>query len=396
MQYSSKETLELTTSEIKILYGKPAYLIYLALMITLLVVLYVIYRRLATMQKNGRPIKHSAVIMPCVYSVWSALIGTQSVVQAKILAELLAVHTSGNDNIFRDWFTYATVAIWMITTVIWLRRLSKALETFDPLFIIPLLQCSFILFAIISGGTFFEEFNSFDAYQWGGFCFGIIVMFSGLVLLTPKPKQSAEDIDLHRELLHLLLQQGGSSANLGTARSPRSPVPTPNLSLSERSNDDEIEDFAQTSHDQDDDEGLIDNVSSWSPRLNVAKLALDLVKGNGDTTRIVSEAMVSASISEHERIRRRKALVTLLVLIKTNELSSDGYNDEIMRLLNELNIEVTQPTPRPDHDIAHRLSMTQKKLQSRIQLEIEESNTPNGPGSPPMPSQNLERQFNNT
>lgn len=221
-------------------------------------------------------------------------------------------------------------------------------------------------------------------------------MFSGLVLLTPKPKQSAEDIDLHRELLHLLLQQGGSSANLGTARSPRSPVPTPNLSLSERSNDDEIEDFAQTSHDQDDDEGLIDNVSSWSPRLNVAKLALDLVKGNGDTTRIVSEAMVSASISEHERIRRRKALVTLLVLIKTNELSSDGYNDEIMRLLNELNIEVTQPTPRPDHDIAHRLSMTQKKLQSRIQLEIEESNTPNGPGSPPMPSQNLERQFNNT
>lgn len=365
-------------------------------MITLLVVLYVIYRRLATMQKNGRPIKHSAVIMPCVYSVWSALIGTQSVVQAKILAELLAVHTSGNDNIFRDWFTYATVAIWMITTVIWLRRLSKALETFDPLFIIPLLQCSFILFAIISGGTFFEEFNSFDAYQWGGFCFGIIVMFSGLVLLTPKPKQSAEDIDLHRELLHLLLQQGGSSANLGTARSPRSPVPTPNLSLSERSNDDEIEDFAQTSHDQDDDEGLIDNVSSWSPRLNVAKLALDLVKGNGDTTRIVSEAMVSASISEHERIRRRKALVTLLVLIKTNELSSDGYNDEIMRLLNELNIEVTQPTPRPDHDIAHRLSMTQKKLQSRIQLEIEESNTPNGPGSPPMPSQNLERQFNNT
>eukprot|EP00984_Skeletonema_dohrnii_P027637 scaffold17264_cov78-Skeletonema_dohrnii-CCMP3373.AAC.1 len=59
VQYSSKETLELTTSEMKSLYINPAYLAYLALMTCLLVVLHLIYKRLATMQQKGTPIKHS-------------------------------------------------------------------------------------------------------------------------------------------------------------------------------------------------------------------------------------------------------------------------------------------------------------------------------------------------
>ena len=365
-------------------------------MACLLVVLHVIYQRLATMQKNGSPVKQSTVILPIVYSFWSALVGTQSVVQAKILAELLAVQTSGNENIFRQWFTYVTLVAWIMTVVIWLHRLSGALKNFDPLFIIPLLQCSFIFFAIVSGGIFFQEFNNFDAYQWGGFSFGVIIMFSGLVLLTPKPPVAVNDEDLHRELLNLLLKQGGSSVNLSTERSPRSPIPTPNTSLSEVNNDDTVGDNIQTTQN---DEG-----ASLTPRLekNVTTFALDLLTklpnifhGNGDSTRIYSEAMVSASIGEAQRIKRRTLLCTLLTLIKCNPLSEDGYSDEIMNLLAELDIEITQITPRPDCDVAHRLCMTQEKLHSRILMEIEQSNTPNG-ASPPMPSQNLENQFNNT
>lgn len=399
MQYSSKETLELNTKEIKILYHNPVYMGYLALMTCLLVVLHIVYKRLATLQKNGNPIKHSAVILPCVYSFWSALVGTQSVTQAKVLAELLAVHTSGNENIFREWFLYVTIVIWIATVWIWLTRLSNALKNFDPLFIIPLLQCSFILFAIISGGIFFQEFNSFDLDQWVGFCFGVIIMFSGLVLLTPKPVV-VEDEDLHRELLNLLLKQGGSSTNLSVERSPG---PTPNVSLSEHNNDGMDEDHAQASHDEDNPK-VIDNDGSWSPRLeDVAKrLALDFVTKvpnllacNGDSVRIFSEAMISNSNDEAKRIRRRTLLCTLLTLIKTNPLSEDGYSDEIMSLLAELDIKVTQITPRPDCDVAHRLCMTQEKLHSRILMEIEQSNTPNG-ASPPMPSQNLEDQFSKT
>ena len=394
VNFASKETLELSISEIKDLYQSTAYVVYLVLMVIALVLLHVFYGRLATMQKNA-PVKHSGwkgrlevwlagsrdTTMPIIYSVWSALFGTQSVVQAKVLAEMLAAHTSGKENVFKSWFTYMTILIWIATVIVWLQRLNKALETFDPLFIIPLLQCSFILFAIISGGIFFQEFSSFNASQWVGFLFGIMVMFSGLVLLTPKPKQQSEDEDLHRQLLNLLLTQGGSSVNLSTTRTPRSPDPT-------------IEGSIQLTQD---DLGVIDNVSSLSPRLlreNVTKLAFDVVHGNGGSTRIYSEAMLVASIGEAERVQKRKKLLTLLVLIKTNPLDENGYSDEIVNLLDELDIELPHITPRVDQDdVGYRLCKTQEKLHNRILLEIGRSHTPNG-DSPPMPSQ-LEHQFNN-
>ena len=215
-------------------------------------------------------------------------------------------------------------------------------------------------------------------------------MFSGLVLLTPKPKQS-EDEDLHRQLLNLLLAQGGSSVNLSTTRTPRSPDPT-------------LEGSIQSSHD---DLGVIDNVSSLSPRLlreNVAKLAFDVVQlssnqllhGNGGSTRIYSEAMLVASIGEAERVEKRKKLLTLLVLIKTNPLDENGYSDEIMNLLDELDIELPLITPRVDQDdVGYRLCKTHEKLHNRILMEIvEQSHTPSNGDSPPMPSQ-LEHQFNN-
>ena len=83
-------------------------------------------------------------------------IGTQSVVQAKVLAELLALQGSGEENVFASWFLYLTLIIWAVTCVVWLKRLNDALKMFNPLFIIPLLQCSFIFFAIVSGGIFFK------------------------------------------------------------------------------------------------------------------------------------------------------------------------------------------------------------------------------------------------
>jgi hypothetical protein len=44
---------------------------------------------------EGNPLPNSNVIMPIVYSVWSALFGTLSVSQAKVLGELLAINGDG-------------------------------------------------------------------------------------------------------------------------------------------------------------------------------------------------------------------------------------------------------------------------------------------------------------
>ena len=302
VQFSSKVTLDLDTDDIKKLYHNPGYLVYLILMGVAIVVLHFVYRKLDDRERNNTPVKHSDVILPGVYAVSSALFGTQSVVQAKVLAELLAVHGNGNENIFESWFTYMTLLIWILTVLVWLKRLNDALKKFNPLFIIPLLQCSFIFFAIISGGVFFQEFDTFDLSQWLGFWFGIIVMFSGLVLLTPKPKNPKDD-ELHRALVNLLLESK-SMSHISVDRSPRSSVPTPRNGNSATVQNEE------------------DQCGRRTPRLsteNIANAALDAVRDvlNGDpSTRMTSEAMVLNTVGESDRRRRRNALERLLELIK--------------------------------------------------------------------------------
>jgi len=93
VQFSSKETFELGTSDIKKLYHNPAYISYLILMGGFLVVLHILYKKLNERKKENNPVKHSDIIVPCIYSVSSALFGTQSVVQAKVLAEMSLSHS---------------------------------------------------------------------------------------------------------------------------------------------------------------------------------------------------------------------------------------------------------------------------------------------------------------
>lgn len=204
VQFSSRATLNLRTEDIKVLYSNPAYLIYLVLMIGMLFLLNFVYHYYEKRKVMGKPIRYSSIVIPLSYSIWSALFGTQSVVQAKVLAELLAVHSSEEENIFESWFTYTTIIAWIMTVGVWLSRLNNALSKFDPLLIIPLLQCSFIFFAIVSGGIFFKEFNEFNATQWVGFWGGVLVMFSGLVLLTPTSTRKIDDERLSKEVATLL------------------------------------------------------------------------------------------------------------------------------------------------------------------------------------------------
>lgn len=192
VQFSSKVTLDLNTAEIKELYLNPIYMIYLCAMVMSLFLLDMIYRYYEQRQSIVTSLKYTKIMLPLTYSIWSALFGTQSVVQAKVLAELLAVQSTGQEDIFHSWFTYFTILLWLGTVVVWLKRLNDALSIFDPIFIIPMLQCSFIFFAIVSGGIFFKEFNEFTSGQWFGFCFGVLIMFCGLMLLTPSEIDTIE------------------------------------------------------------------------------------------------------------------------------------------------------------------------------------------------------------
>lgn len=102
--------------------------------------------------------------MAILYSTYSALFGSTSVVFAKLIAEFLLLLGDGIP-IFSHWYFYVNLVAWIVLMSYWLARLNNALALYDPLFIIPLLQANFICFAIVSGGIFYQEFNSMTVTQ---------------------------------------------------------------------------------------------------------------------------------------------------------------------------------------------------------------------------------------
>lgn len=62
--------------------------------------------------------------------------------------------------------------------------MNSALRKFDARLIIPLMQVSWILFSIASGGVFYHEFEDLSTGATLKFCSGVILIVVGVMLLA--------------------------------------------------------------------------------------------------------------------------------------------------------------------------------------------------------------------
>ena len=97
---------------------------------------------------------------------------------------LIQVSLKG-DNEFDRPTVFVVLVSWLLLVAYWLNRLDLGLKLYPPLFIIPVMQVFFVFFAIICGGIYFEEFNSFDTPQYIGFIAGVLMILGGVFLLAP-------------------------------------------------------------------------------------------------------------------------------------------------------------------------------------------------------------------
>ena len=123
-------------------------------------------------------------------------------------------------------------------------------------------------------------------------------------------------------------------------------------------------------------------VQNKTPRPSAALTCIFDPSGNPGTLAL-SNAMVTNTINAGERRRRREALERLLELIRADPVTSEGYSDEVSRLISELDIDSHVPSAEDAagagtdiRDVARRLSLAHVNLQSRIITEIERSRTP--------------------
>lgn len=350
VQFSSKAVLVLTIDDMVDLYRNPAYITYLVLVLIFSVALHIYYKKSQKKIKEGNQHKYTMILVPLSYSLSSALIGTQSVVNAKILAELLAAQSTGTENVFMSTFTYISILFWFSSAFIWLKRLNYAIGTFSPILIIPLLQCSFIFFSILSGGLYFKEFNGFTKLQWVGFWLGIWTMFCGLALLTP----THDKIGSGEFVVNSTYPSPKSISSMGKY-SPRNNVDDQSVSNGVDDFEDARTDATprrlRMSNDNDEkpEEGFVATLKDTLVETTMTLVTQSAIFFTPPTTAL---SLTNVMIDVTKEEERQKTIREILQILKEGNQNKDKtFSDKMMVHLKELNL-----VPDHVHDLVDHFS----------------------------------------
>jgi hypothetical protein len=179
-------------------WASPIWLCWLAALMVLTVAADAVYRCYTRALRSGREPWRSELVLPVAYALASAPLGTQVQVMSKGLgAALKLVITSGGVTspgalaVFESWYLYTTAVVLLCSGSFWISRLNYALQAFDPVVAIPLLQALFILFATASGGLYFDEFRMLSLKHAVFFSGGVAVELAGLAMLTHQSEPAA-------------------------------------------------------------------------------------------------------------------------------------------------------------------------------------------------------------
>ncbi|GAB4817643.1 hypothetical protein N2152v2_004689 [Parachlorella kessleri] len=121
--------------------------------------------------------------LPICYALFSGLLGTQSVLYGKTLSMLLRTTVNG-DSQLGFWYTWLSLLLFIFFAAFWLTRYSKALRLFPVSIIMPILQIVWVLFSIVCGSLYYQEYKTLTPLSGGMFAAGVVIMLAGIGFLA--------------------------------------------------------------------------------------------------------------------------------------------------------------------------------------------------------------------
>lgn len=186
--FGSHESPSYTAQELMELYSNPAYIAYLCAAAVLCIVSYLMY------QFGKRKVPHHTEKspqemgvwyrwLPIFYTLFSAAIGTQSVLYGKSMSLLMRTTLSG-DNQVGQWYTWLVVVLFLGCAFFWIVRFNKGLKMFPVSIIMPTLQVGWILLSMASGSIYFKEIQGMNTIEQIMFGVGTVILITGVYLIT--------------------------------------------------------------------------------------------------------------------------------------------------------------------------------------------------------------------
>jgi hypothetical protein len=124
---------------------------------------------------------------PFALCALSGICGGQSVLFAKMVAELLSATATHGSNQVLNVFFFLFVLLMFIFIFIQIHLQAMALTWFDALYCVPVFQGFFISTSTIGGACLFKEFSSFSVIQFVFFPLGVLLTLYGVSILCNRP-----------------------------------------------------------------------------------------------------------------------------------------------------------------------------------------------------------------
>ncbi|KAJ3193100.1 hypothetical protein HK101_005422 [Irineochytrium annulatum] len=142
--------------------------------------------------ENKIPTDSTAVriVLPFSYATLGGLMATLTVLFAKSTIHLLS------ESIFQGFDQYNNIYSWVITAVTFITAVSQiywinmGLQRYDALLQVPVFYVIWTVFDVVGGGVYFQEFDGFNARQFGLFFLSVAIIFVGVGILGDRLKKA--------------------------------------------------------------------------------------------------------------------------------------------------------------------------------------------------------------
>ena len=198
------------------LYRSPAYIGYIVCLLSLGAGAFAFHQKLvreeaAKLPAPGGQKEPESILKPLSYSLYSAILGTQSVGFSKMFMEMIQATAKGN-NQEKYIMTWVFLLGLIVCGIYWDKQLNQGLRLYDALVIVPMMQSLWTILCIINGGVYFQEFQQLSPMNGGLFAMGVFIVMLGMMSVMP----SADFDEVYETLMH----QPGQGWDLGRGPEP--------------------------------------------------------------------------------------------------------------------------------------------------------------------------------
>jgi len=202
--YASHEETSYSLAELITFFGRPAFLVFLA--ITIMFCMFLAHKKDQLdikldpnrasyyddikENKDEKVWIKEEVMHPYTYAALAGIVGGLSVLLAKCVAELVKVTIEGDSSQFRNPVSWVLVFVLLLTCAAQVHWINQGLERYDSFYIVPMFHVHWNVWSIMGGIVFFDEFQTFTATNYALFLLGVTCILVGVAYLSQREMQN--------------------------------------------------------------------------------------------------------------------------------------------------------------------------------------------------------------